>query len=126
MTEPISQAAAGRSQRCPRWCTECRDCDTGPGSLRARMHRGRADTVHLYDEACLRVEAQVRVAFWDKSPDWIGTDPADLERPYVEVSVSSHSGLQLSLSPDQARHLAAALLHAAHAADTAIPNGTTR
>ncbi|MET7951606.1 hypothetical protein [Micromonospora sp. NPDC005324] len=56
------------------------------GSLRARMYRGRADIIRLYDEACLLVEAQVRVArTWPR--DWIGTDPADLERPYVEISV---------------------------------------
>lgn len=126
MTASTPQAAAARPQHCPPWCIECRDCDTGPGSLQARRHRGQADTVHLYDEACLLVEVQVRVAFWDKAPDWLGTDPADLERPYVEISVPTGSDLQFSLSPDQARHLAAALLHAAHSADTAIQNGIAR
>ncbi|GAA4472978.1 hypothetical protein GCM10023170_093490 [Phytohabitans houttuyneae] len=31
--------------------------------------------------------ALVRTAFWAKAPGWIGTDPADLEGPYVEVTV---------------------------------------
>ncbi len=76
--------------------------------------------MHVYDPACLLVEAHVRVAFWDKAPSWIGTDPADLERPYVEFSVPAEDGLQLSLNPEHARGLAAALLRAADAADAAI------
>ena len=39
----------------------------------------------VYDEACELVAAHVWAAFWDKAPEWIGTDPADLERPHVEV-----------------------------------------
>ncbi|MEU5552128.1 hypothetical protein ABZ738_20360 [Micromonospora sp. NPDC047793] len=72
--------------------------------------------MHVYDRACLLVEAHVRVKYWDKTPSWIGTDPADLERPYVEFSVPTEDDLQLSLNPEQTRRLAAALLHAADVA----------
>lgn len=104
---------------CPPWCADCCHYDTDPGAPRALMHRGPAATVRVYDEACALVEAYVRAAFWDKAPDWIGTDPADLERPYVEVSLPTEGDLQLSLNPGQARAFAAALLRAADTADTA-------
>lgn len=123
MSEPARAASAARPphpQHCPPWCTECRHDDADPFSPRALLHRGVATTVHVYDPACLLVEAHVRVAFWDKAPSWIGTDPADLERPYVEFSVPTEDGLQLSLNPEHARGLAAALLRAADAADAAI------
>nr|WP_255597861.1 hypothetical protein [Micromonospora sp. RL09-050-HVF-A] len=68
----------------------------------------------------LLVETQVRVAYWDKAPDWIGSDPADLERPYVEISGPTEDDLHLSLTPEHARALAAALLRAADTADAAI------
>nr|WP_194822587.1 hypothetical protein [Micromonospora sp. S-DT3-3-22] len=76
--------------------------------------------MHVYDQACLLVEAHVRVAHWDKTPSWIGTDPAGLERPYVEFSFPPDDDLYVSLNPEQARRLAAALLRAADAADVAI------
>ncbi|WP_413463031.1 DUF6907 domain-containing protein [Salinispora arenicola] len=123
VSEPARAATAARPphpQHCPPWCTECRHDDADPFSPRALLHRGVADSVHVYDPACLLVEAHVRVAFWDKAPSWIGTDPADLERPYVEFSVPAEDGLQLSLNPEHARGLAAALLRAADAADAAI------
>lgn len=123
MSEPARAATAAHPphpQHCPPWCTECRHDDADPFSPRALLHRGVADSVHVYDPACLLVEAHVRVAFWDKAPSWIGTDPADLERPYVEFSVPAEDGLQLSLNPEHARGLAAALLRAADAADAAI------
>lgn len=126
MSEPARAASAARPphpQHCPPWCTECRHDDADPFSPRALLHRGVADSVHIYDPACLLVEAHVRVAFWDKARNWIGTDPADLERPYVEFSVPAEDGLQLSLNPEHARGLAAALLRAADAADAAIRDG---
>jgi hypothetical protein len=74
--------------------------------------------VAVYGEAWALVAAHVRAAFWDKAPDWIGTDPADLERPHVEVNVADDMASQLYLTPGQARSFAAALVRAADAADT--------
>ena len=120
----VDEAALPRAARrlphpahCPPWCAECSHYDTDPPG--AVLHRGPADTVGVYDEGCALVEAYVRAAFWDKAPDWIGTDPADLERPYVEVSVPTGGEFQMSLNPGQARAFAAALLWAADTADTA-------
>jgi len=72
----------------------------------------------VYDEACQLVAAQVRAAFWDKPPEWIGTDPADLEHPHVEVTVAEGEDVRLYLTPGQARSFAAALVRAADAAET--------
>lgn len=40
---------------CPPWCADCRHYDTDPPG--ALLHRGPADTVSVYDEACALVEA---------------------------------------------------------------------
>ncbi|GAA3346569.1 hypothetical protein GCM10020358_58050 [Amorphoplanes nipponensis] len=72
----------------------------------------------VYDQECELVAAHVRAVFWDKAPDWIGTDPADLERPHVEVTVADGADVQLYLAPGQARSFAAALVRAADAAET--------
>ncbi|GIJ12630.1 DUF6907 domain-containing protein [Micromonospora andamanensis] len=123
MVEPARAASAARPphpQHCPSWCIDCRHDDADPFSPRALLHRGAADIVHAYDDACLLVETQVRVAYWDKAPDWIGTDPTDLEHPYVEISGPTEDDLHLSLTPEHARALAAALLRAADTADTAV------
>ena len=53
-----------------------------------------------------------------KAPDWIGTDPADLERPHVEVTLADGGDVQLYLTPGQARSFAAGLVRAADAAET--------
>jgi hypothetical protein len=74
--------------------------------------------VALYDEACELIDAHVRAAFWDKTPDWIGTDPTEIERPHVEVCIATMGGIPLYLDPSHARAFAAALLRAADAADT--------
>jgi hypothetical protein len=106
---------------CLPWCAQCRHDNEPPGAV---LHRGTADTVGVYGEACDLVDAHIRIAWWDKSADWIGTDPADLERPHVEVSIPGEDGdVQLYLSPDQARAFAAALLGAADTADTADAAG---
>jgi len=100
---------------CPPWCAECRHDNEPPGAL---LHHGQAEKVGVYGEACELVDACVRAAFWDKAPGWAGTDPADLERPHVEVSIPAERDVQLYLSPSQARAFAAALLRAAATADT--------
>ena len=75
--------------------------------------------VPFYDEGCELVDAYVRAAFWDKPPEWSGTDPPDLERPHVEVCVPDVGGDgRMYLNPGQARRFAAALVRAADAADT--------
>ena len=107
---------------CPPWCAECRHDNEPPGAV---LHRGPADTVAVYGEACELVDAHVRTSFWDKPSDWLGTDPADLERPHVEVTIPGECDLQLYLNPGQARAFAAALLRAATTADTAAGNWTT-
>jgi hypothetical protein len=87
-----------------------------PGTV---LHLSPAATVAVYDEACELVAAHVRAALWDKAPEWIGIDPADLERPHVEVGIPSGGGdVPMYLTPGQARGLAAALVRAADAADT--------
>ncbi len=115
---PAHGAALSRPRpvSCPPWCTEGRhDALDPPGTA---LHRSPPATVAVYDEACELVAAHVRAAFWDKAPEWIGTDPADLERPHVEVTVPDGSGVQLYLAPGQARSFAAALVRAADAAET--------
>jgi hypothetical protein len=100
---------------CPPWCTESRhDHLDPPGTV---LHRSPPATVPLYDEACELATATVRAAFWDKAPDWIGTDPADLERPHVEVTFADGSA-PLYCTPGQARSFAAGLMRAADAAET--------
>lgn len=109
-----TRAPLSRPAPCPPWCADCRELDP-PGAL---LHRGPTTSVAVYDEACRLVDAQVRPAFWDKTPDWLGTDPADLERPHVEVDVGDGADVQLYLNPAQARAFAAALARAADAAET--------
>ncbi|MEU7908343.1 DUF6907 domain-containing protein [Actinoplanes sp. NPDC049118] len=104
-----------RPVSCPPWCTESRHDDLDPPGT--ALHRSPPTTVAVYDEACALVAAHIRAAFWDKEPDWIGTDPADLERPHVEFTIDDDGGVQLYLTPGQARSFAAALVRAA-AADT--------
>jgi hypothetical protein len=101
---------------CPPWCADCTHRDLGPPG--AILHRSPPALVALYDEGCELVNADVRAAFWDKTPEWIGTDPPDLERPHVEVNVPDNGAMQLYLTPGQARAFAAALVRAADAADT--------
>ncbi|GAB1641518.1 DUF6907 domain-containing protein [Krasilnikovia sp. MM14-A1259] len=109
-------AAAPHAGHLPPWCADCHDTDP-PGA----MHRGPATNVAVYDEACRLVDAQVRAAYWDKAPDWLGTDPADLERPHVEVTIPDGTDMQLYLNPSQARAFAIALLRAADTAEAAPP-----
>ncbi|OJF13149.1 hypothetical protein BG844_16845 [Couchioplanes caeruleus subsp. caeruleus] len=82
------------------------------------MHRGPTTSVAVYDEACHLVDAHVRPAFWNKPPAWLGTDPADIERPHVEVHLGDGTDVQLYLNPAQARTFAAALMRSADAAET--------
>ena len=82
------------------------------------LHRSPPAIVALYDEGCEVIHAQVRAAFWDKAPDRVGADPADLERPHVEVGFPDSGDVQLYLNPGQARSFAAALIRSADAADT--------
>lgn len=115
---PAPGAALSRPgpESCPPWCTDGLHHDLDPPGT--ALHRSPPATVAVYDEACELVAAHVQAAFWDKAPEWIGTDPADLERPHVEVSIPDGSGVPLYLTPGQARSFAAALVRAADAADT--------
>ncbi|WP_082772775.1 hypothetical protein [Actinoplanes sp. TFC3] len=115
---PLRDAAVPlpHPQHCPPWCADCQHDDLDPPYV--ALHRSPPAIVTLYDEGCDEIRAQVRAAFWDKAPDWIGTDPADLERPHVEVGFPDSGDVQLYLNPGQARTFAAALIRAADAADT--------
>jgi hypothetical protein len=101
---------------CPPWCTDCCNDDLDPPGT--ALHRSPPSTVPVYDQECDLVTAHVRAAFWDKAPAWIGTDPADLERPHVEITVANGTGVQLYLTPGQARSFAVGLVRAADAAET--------
>ncbi|GLY98826.1 hypothetical protein [Actinoplanes sp. NBRC 103695] len=118
-------ALLSHPEHCPPWCEDCRHYDTDSAAPPAWLHRGPADTVTVYDEGWDLVDAEVRPAFWVKGPGFVATDPAELERPYVEVRVpterESEPALEVSLSPAQARRLAAALLRAADTADAWHP-----
>ena len=85
----VFRAVLARSHpaHCPPWCSDCEHHDYDPPG--AVLHRSPPVTVAVYDEDCKLVDAHVRAAFWDKPPQWIGTDPTDLERPHVEVCVTS-------------------------------------
>jgi hypothetical protein len=112
---PGAALSGPRAVSCPPWCIESRhDALDPPGTV---LHRSPPAIVPLYDEACELATATVRAAFWDKAPDWIGTDPADLERPHVEVTFADGSA-PLYCTPGQARSFAAGLLRAADAAET--------
>ena len=124
----IAMAEAGRvsardqfghsSQRgCPAWCYEC-EHDCGPEG--AFWHHGPPHETILYGESSELLSATVRATFFDKLPADFGTDPADLERPFVRFEVPD-DGVDLSLTPAQARQLAAALLRAADTAETGQP-----
>jgi hypothetical protein len=118
--EPVvairADLARSHPAHCPPWCIDCEHHDFDPPGT--SLHRSPADTVPFYDEGCELVDAHVRAAFWDKPPEWSGTDPADLERPHVEVSLPDGGDGRLYLNPRQARRFAAALVRAANAADT--------
>ncbi|MET0494326.1 MAG: hypothetical protein ABW000_14460 [Actinoplanes sp.] len=129
---PALGAAVARLRpvSCPPWCADGlhRDLDP-PGTA---LHRSPPATVAVYDEACELVAAHVQAAFWDKAPEWIGTDPVDLERPHVEVGTPVGGGdVPMYLTPGQARSFAAALVRAADTADTdtfyrtPVPPGVT-
>ena len=96
---PAPGAALSRPRPvpCPPWCTDCcNDSLDPPGTA---LHRSPPSTVPLYDQECDLVTAHVRAAFWDKAPAWLGTDPGDLERPHVEVTLADGSCVQLYLTP---------------------------
>lgn len=112
---PGAALAVPHPAHCPPWCTDCTHNLDPPGTV---LHRSAPATVKLYDEACELIDAHVRAVFWDKPPGWIGTDPADLERPHVEVRIATLGGIPLYLDPGHARAFAAALMGAADAADT--------
>ncbi|ROP28115.1 DUF6907 domain-containing protein [Couchioplanes caeruleus] len=112
--QPATPDARRHLGSCPPWCADCRDSDP-PGTL---LHRGPTTSVAVYDEACHLVDAHVRPAFWNKPPAWLGTDPADIERPHVEVHLGDGTDVQLYLNPAQARTFAAALMRSADAAET--------
>jgi hypothetical protein len=112
---PAPALSGPRQVSCPPWCIESHtDKLDPPGTV---LHRSPPSTVALYAETCELVTATVRAAFWDKAPDWIGTDPADLESPHVEVTFADHHA-PLYCTPAQARGLAANLVRAAGAAET--------
>lgn len=73
---------------CPPWCAECRHDNEPPGAV---PHRGPADTVAVYGEACELVDARVRTAFWDKPSGWLGTDPADLGHPQTATGANNRA-----------------------------------
>ena len=99
---------------CPRWCVECRH-DTGPED--SSYHLGQPHEVGVYGETAQVLPAKVRAAYLDKLPEDRGHGPAELERPHVTLEVDDE-GVYFSLTPAQARQLAAALLLAAETADT--------
>ena len=110
-------SAPRRVVSCPPWCTDCRHDDIDPPGT--ALHRSPPATVPVYNEAGALIAVHVRAAFWDKAPDFIGTDPADLEHPHVEVTEPDGAGVPLYLTPAQARSFAAALVRAADAATEA-------
>src|SRR5262245_59256718 len=109
----------GTGRGCPAWCVDCRHDDMPD---RAFWHHGTAHETTVYGQACDLLTATVRADYYDKPPAELGTDPADLERPGVRFEVPGDD-VDLSLTPAQARQLAAALNLAADTADTV---GTSR
>ena len=113
---PAADLSRPRPVSCPPWGTDCCHDDLDPPGT--ALHRSPPSTVPVYDQECELVAAHVRAAFWDKAPDWIGTDPADLERRHVEVTLADAGDVQLYLTPGQARSFAVGLVRAADAAET--------
>ncbi len=100
---------------CPAWCCDCTHHEFDPPG--AITHKGSAIIATLYDEYGLLAELHIRAVYWDKPQSMIGTDPADLEVPFVEVRGPGSDDVHFDLSPVQARAFAVALLQAADTAD---------
>lgn len=100
---------------CPAWCGDCTQHEFDPPG--AITHKGSAIIATLYDECGRLAELHIRAVYWDKPQALIGTDPADLEVPFVEVRGPGSDDVHFNLSPVQARGFAAALLQAADTAD---------
>ncbi len=104
-----------RTRGCPDWCVECMHEPVRDGAF---WHRGPATTISVYSGTTRPVPLTIRAGYMDKLPkDW-GTEPADLEKPYVTMNVPD-GGRMFTLTPTAAYEMATALTSAADAANAA-------
>jgi len=100
---------------CPDFCVECLHEPVRDGAF---WHRGPATTISVYGGTTRPVPLTVRAGYMDKLlKDW-GTEPADLENPYVTVEVPDE-GRMFTFTPAAAYEMAAAMTSAADAANAA-------
>ena len=92
------------------------ECDHDAGPDGAFWHHSTPHTVEVYGEreGAVLVPLVVRAEYFDKISQDRGPehDVPDLEVPFVRIEVDA-DGVDLSLTPDRARHLAAALINVA-------------
>ncbi len=104
-----------RTRGCPDWCVQCMHEPVRDGAF---WHRGPATTISVYGGTTRPIPLTIRAGYMDKLPkDW-GTEPADLEKPYVTMDVPDE-GRMFTLTPAAAYEVAAALISAADAANAA-------
>jgi hypothetical protein len=104
-----------RTRGCPDWCVECMHEPVRDGAF---WHRGPATTISVFGGTTRPIPLTIRAGYMDKLPkDW-GTEPADLEKPYITMDVPDESRM-FTLTPVAAYEMAAALTSAADAANAA-------
>ena len=113
---PIPRSGAARTG-----ATKCLH-DVGPeGGL---WHKGEPITIDVYGEreGSVPLPLVVQAEYLDKVPEdrGVGLDVPDLEEPIVRVEVDA-DGIGLSLTPQRARQLAAALMATADTIELACP-----
>ena len=85
-----------RTRGCPDWCVECMHEPVRDGAF---WHRGPATTISVYGGTTRPIPLTIRAGYMDKLPkDW-GTEPADLEKPYVTMDVPTRAGCSPSPRP---------------------------
>jgi hypothetical protein len=96
---------------CPVWCVECEHAHVPDGVC---LHQDIETRVEVYDTSSELAPIKVQAWHMDKLPADRGRDPAELEQPVLVMEVPD---ADVTLTPAQARRLAAVLLAKAEAVD---------
>jgi hypothetical protein len=110
MTMTVWQRQHDQPPGCPPWCVECDHVHVPDGAC---LHQDIETQVEVYDSAELAT-IKVQAQHMDKLPADRGRDPAVFEQPVLMMAVPD---ADVTLTPTQARRLAAVLLAKAEAVD---------